>query len=154
MDILYNICHHSSDSLQYSKRDLSFQLATITDKYVVLPPSTANWIINQPDSILNHDEPHYDSLQVDHAFPSVYAIKNATHNHTVTVDLTRQLGSLTGAMADEIETTLAELWGNDTSRWKEVCAWDDITQIVARTTNRTFVGLPLCQSNFNLLYPD
>jgi len=47
---------------------------------------------------------------------------------------------------EEIAATFDELWGTDTNGWKDVCVFDTIMQVVARASNRAFVGLPLCRS--------
>jgi hypothetical protein len=38
-----------------------------------------------------------------------------------------------------------ELWGTDTREWSFVKIFDSMTKIIARTSNRVFVGLPLCE---------
>lgn len=47
---------------------------------------------------------------------------------------------------DEIAVTVDELWGTDIDKWKEVSVFDTMMQVVARASNRAFVGLPSCRN--------
>jgi cytochrome P450 len=46
---------------------------------------------------------------------------------------------------DEIGCALDDTWGNDTEDWKEVCLFENMMNVIARVSNRVFVGLPLCR---------
>ena len=35
--------------------------------------------------------------------------------------------------------------GIDTDGWREVCLWDTMQKTIFKSTNRVFVGLPLCE---------
>jgi len=58
--------------------------------------------------------------------------------------LTRALPELTGVISDEIAAACDDEWGCDTENWREVSVPDTCTQIMARSSNRVFVGKPLC----------
>jgi hypothetical protein len=45
---------------------------------------------------------------------------------------------------DELTASFDETWGLDTEEWKTVPVFENMRTIVARTSNRVFVGLPLC----------
>lgn len=45
---------------------------------------------------------------------------------------------------DELTTGFDETWGFDTKTWKTIGVFDNMMAIIARTSNRIFVGLPLC----------
>jgi S-formylglutathione hydrolase FrmB len=53
-------------------------------------------------------------------------------------------------LIEEIEEELAvgvtHYWGKDTESWTEVPVFDTINKVVARASNRIFVGLPLCEN--------
>jgi cytochrome P450 len=115
-----------------------------------LPASSINWIINQPDNVLNADETHKDSLQSDYTFPNPHVVTQPLHHDTIRSDLTRQLGALTTDIMDELAAAFDEIWGSDTTEWKEVCPFETMKVIIGRTSNRIFVGLPLCR-NMTLL---
>jgi hypothetical protein len=45
---------------------------------------------------------------------------------------------------DELKMGFDETWGFDTEKWKSIGVYKNMMAIVARTSNRIFVGLPLC----------
>lgn len=74
-----------------------------------------------------------------------YVVQNPVHHETITRDLTRQLGNLTTDIMEELTASFDEIWGTDRAEWREVCPYSTLQQIVARTSNRVFVGLPACR---------
>ena len=78
------------------------------------------------------------------------------HFEVIKSELTRQVFSVTPEVCDELKGAVDEIWGfepdeDDEDRptekrgWKTVALFDSMTQIVARMSNRVFVGLPLCE---------
>lgn len=65
---------------------------------------------------------------------------------TITRDLTRKLASLTPELFDELQQTVDEQWGTDTEEWKTVNLFKTVLNIVARSANRVFIGVPLCRN--------
>ena len=47
---------------------------------------------------------------------------------------------------DEVGCSLDETWGTDTEEWKEICVFENMMHVIARASNRVFVGLPLCRN--------
>ena len=110
------------------------------------------------------------SIQVEHTLgPEIH--HNVSHVTVLRLRLTRNLGVLYPGIRDEIVTSFAEvldltengeesrltsvhcalIWKH--SEWKSVPALGIIKKIVCRTTNRAFVGLPLCMLPVHLLFP-
>ncbi|KAK5454296.1 hypothetical protein LTS15_006296 [Exophiala xenobiotica] len=131
---------------QYSKNDQSCILPDINGAEIILPISAMSWFISQSDTVLSVDEMHRDTLQFDHTFVHPFIVENPLHHETVRTDLTRQLGSLTGPIMDELSASFDEYWGTDTENWRELCVFDSAMQIVARTSNRALIGLPWCRN--------
>ncbi|OAG39648.1 hypothetical protein AYO21_06116 [Fonsecaea monophora] len=131
---------------QYSKNNKSCILAKFGGDEILLPVSSITWLINQPDGILNVDEPHKDVLQTEYTFVHPVVVDQPLHHETIRNELTRQLGALTIDIVDEIGAAFDEIWGTDTTEWKEVCPFETLMLITARTSNRVFVGLPLCRN--------
>ena len=52
---------------------------------------------------------------------------------------------MTTDIMDELAHGLDEFWGNDEQNWKDVGVFESMRKIIARTSNRVFVGLPLCK---------
>ncbi|KAF9244074.1 cytochrome P450 [Melanogaster broomeanus] len=66
---------------------------------------------------------------------------NPYHVQFMRSQLTRGLGTLYPAIRDEVVTAFEER----TTEWKSVPAFAAVQKIVCRTSNRIFVGLPLCR---------
>ena len=109
---------------------------------VVLPPGSTEWIINQPDEVLSVKEVHFEELQVDHTFSDPAITRMPYHEHVIKTDLLRHLGHLTMDIMDELKTGFDETWGLDTKEWTSIGVFDNMMTIIARTSNRIFVGLP------------
>jgi cytochrome P450 len=58
----------------------------------------------------------------------------------------RRIGDLIMDLWDEISSAIDETWGMDTEEWKEICVFENTMHIIARASNRVFVGLPLCRN--------
>lgn len=137
--------------MKYSRKGLACILSQPSEEIVLLPPASTEWIINQPDDVLNVKEAHIEALQSDYTFTDPAVVRQPYHEHVIKTDLTRQLGNLTMELVDELATGLDEIWGLDADQWKSVVVFKDMMAIIARTSNRIFVGLPLCE--FLLLQP-
>jgi hypothetical protein len=90
--------------------------------------------------------PHEDFLQTEYTFLHPWIVAHPLHHEVIKSELTRQLGALTADIIDELSTAFNELWGTDTVEWKEVCVFETSMRIIARTSNRIFVGLPWCRN--------
>ncbi|KAI1608962.1 putative cytochrome P450 [Exophiala viscosa] len=130
---------------QAYEQDQSCIIPDINGAEIVLPISSVQWLINQPDSILSSEESHRISLQTDYTFVHPFVVANPLHHETVRNELTRQLSVVTPDIVDELSVALDEIWGIDTVNWREVCVFDTAMEMIARISNRVFVGLPLCR---------
>ncbi|KAJ9611675.1 hypothetical protein H2200_004859 [Cladophialophora chaetospira] len=143
--IIYKEAIHQAYQ-QYSKNDQSCIIAKINGDEIILPASLITWIINQPENVLSVAEPHKDFLQTDYTFVHPVVVDQPLHHETIRSELTRQLGALTTDIMDELGAAFDDVWGTDTTEWKEVCPFETMKLIIARTSNRVFVGLPLCRN--------
>ncbi|KAF8844184.1 cytochrome P450 [Paxillus ammoniavirescens] len=97
------------------------------------------------DDELSLLEASNDNLKV------AYTLGHDVHYNPYTIpiirsQLTRNIGILYPDICDEIVTAFEEtldLRGND---WKSVPALQTVQEVVCRTSNRVFVGLPLCRN--------
>ena len=129
---------------KYSGRSESCILPALAEDIIILPAESVNWIINQPDSALCSLDVLTTQLQAKYTFSHPYIVDNTTHHDTIKGDLTRQLASLTKPIMEELAASFDDCWGTDTTKWKEVCVFETIMRVVARTSNRVFVGSPMC----------
>jgi cytochrome P450 len=117
----------------------------LSGAHILLPTSSIDWIIYQPDNVLSVVETHRENLQTDLTFVHPFVVANPLHHETIKNELTRQLGALTTDIIDELSAAFDDIWGTDAEQWKDVCIFETIMQIVARTSNRVFVGPSLCR---------
>lgn len=59
--------------------------------------------------------------------------------------MVRKLDSFTEPVVDELRQCFEDYWGTSTE-WHEVNIWKSMMKFFARTSNRMFVGLPLCRN--------
>jgi len=67
------------------------------------------------------------------------------HEHVVHKEIVRNLAAIIPNAWDEIQSAIDEIWGTDTTNWKDSPVFDDGMKFVARVSNRMLVGLPLCR---------
>lgn len=77
--------------------------------------------------------------------PDVVRERIHVHEELIKRDLTRNLESVTGDIAEELEASLKDIFGTDAENWKEVSVYEDLRKILTRATNRVFVGMSLCK---------
>ena len=118
---------------------------------VMLPASHIPWLLSQPDGVMDLHEVIQDSLSFGLGSPHDAVLANPFHDTIIKQELSKNLGAITIDVVEELSDSIDDLWGKDTENWNEVCVWDTMQQIVARTSNRIFVGLPLCR-NMNFLH--
>jgi hypothetical protein len=134
-----------ADGLQYNKLGKYVLLPVPFSRVeVLIPPARTSWLLAQPDRVLSSEEVHKDIVQPGYAFLNFHCEKYLTHETIIRRDLTRQLGSLTEDIMEELSAGFDEYWGTDTCQWKEVGVFETMRKIIARTSNRVFIGLPLC----------
>lgn len=60
-------------------------------------------------------------------------------------ELTRTTGTMNVELVEEIDDSLARLFGND-GPWRKVGVFDTLTRTVGRVSSRVFVGKELCET--------
>lgn len=84
-------------------------------------------------------------LQSDWNFLDSNIIKHPIHKDVVSGNMIRNLDSFTQPIMEEIRLCFEEYWGTSTE-WHEVNVFQSMLKLFARTSNRMFVGLPLCRN--------
>ncbi|KAH9929231.1 cytochrome P450 [Fomitopsis serialis] len=111
---------------------------------VVCSPEHIDELRKAADDQLSFQEATNESLQVDYTLgPSVHL--NPYHIPIVRSNLTRALGGLFPALRDEIDHSFKTAIP-DAEDWTKVNVYGSVMDIVCRTSNRLFVGLPLCRN--------
>ncbi|KAK0614605.1 cytochrome P450 [Immersiella caudata] len=111
---------------------------------VMLPRSEAQFVTDQPDSVLSMHVEVVDSLQFQYTAVDANLVHNPVHHHLITTTLTNQIGNLVPEVADETAQSVEEVWGDDAA-WREVSLYSDMANVISRVTNRVFVGTPKCR---------
>ena len=118
---------------------------TGTGDLVLLPRSDIQFVVDQPDTVLNMHTQVEESLQIDYTVTDPNLVHNPVHHHLITTTLTNQVGNLVPDVADETAWSVDRHWGVDTDRWTDVCVFETMCGIIGSVTNRVFVGLPYCR---------
>jgi cytochrome P450 len=102
--------------------------------------------VSLPDNVLSAAALHYDTLAGAYAFTHPRVLREPFHEHVVHRNMGRRIGDLIMDLWDEIGSAIDETWGTETEEWKEICVFENMMHVIARASNRVFVGLPLCRN--------
>ncbi|KAF7328411.1 hypothetical protein MVEN_02556800 [Mycena venus] len=113
--------------------------------YVGFGPKRVAEVAAASDDVLSFHGGAEDILQADYTMgPEITA--NPYHEHTVRSALTRNIGRCLPQMHDEFVRAFEDEFALDGAEWKEITVMPHALRVVARTTARVFVGLPLCRN--------
>lgn len=99
------------------------------------------------DHEINDRLVHMDQLQSRYTLPPGI-LENDFHFELVRRQMTRKIPLVTAELADEIRASFEDYWPQSTE-WETVKIHELSTKIVARSANRIFVGLELCESSIS-----
>ena len=111
----------------------------------MVPKEHIKWMIEQPETVLSARLPQVGRFAIDYLAPGLDVTHDLFMMDAIRKDLTRNLGRLQPIIYQDIRESIDELMGTDTDGWREVCLWETMQKIIFKSTNRVFVGLPLCQ---------
>lgn len=132
--------------MQFSKQGNAFAIPSLqTGPMVMLPPTKIHDHLIQPDSILDHKSPQNAFLHSKYTIADDRIMKKTVHFDIIRRQLTRRLPFVTKSLHEELSLAFDEIWGKDNNNWSEISAMRTCMKIVSRTSNRIFVGAPLCQ---------
>ncbi|KAF5341335.1 hypothetical protein D9758_016165 [Tetrapyrgos nigripes] len=106
-------------------------------------PELVNDIREASDEYLSFDEALNEFLQIDYTLGKPHR-EHLYHVNVVRNAVTRNLSARYSDVRDEIIAAFSEEIPV-TDDWTSINAYDTILRIVCRTSNRLFVGLPLCR---------
>ncbi|KAJ6558751.1 cytochrome P450 [Mycena vulgaris] len=129
----------------YQYRDGVFRISTLFRwDFVANGPQRIAEIASAPEHILSFNEGVADSLQSDYTMGRELT-QNPYHAGAIRGSLTRNLGRCFPQVRDEIVHVFDDVLALEENEWKRLHVLPSIMQVVARTSNRLFVGLPLCR---------
>ena len=129
---------------KYGKYGQAFILPAMHSPEIILPPSNVHWIASQPENVLSDIKEQDDLVGLDYLAHG--PDQAAVHDFSVIrKDLTRQMGNLLPDLLDEMEASFEAGFGSEMDDWKEVEIFKIIQETSRKTSNRVFVGQPLCR---------
>ncbi|KIL61860.1 hypothetical protein M378DRAFT_13203 [Amanita muscaria Koide BX008] len=111
---------------------------------LVSGPQMIDELRNASDDELSAEMAFRESLQMEYTLDAEL-FKSHYHLDVVRSSLTRSIANKLSEVQDEIETAFNDHLKAKTDEWVTVTAYPTIMDIVCRTSNRLFVGLPLCR---------
>lgn len=105
------------------------------------------WLVSQPESLLSAKHAQLDALNISTTFLRPEIGEDPQHEPLVRRELTAHLDAVEASMWDEVGAALGQLWGEDAEEgWRKVNLDDTVKHVVARASNRIFIGRELCKS--------
>ncbi|KAK5127729.1 hypothetical protein LTR08_004229 [Meristemomyces frigidus] len=113
---------------------------------VVVSREDIKWLIDHDDRGVSVSEMHHEQLEGAHVFTDPYLLERPFHEDVIHRSLARKLPQLIPDVQDEVAHAMDDVFGVDTEEWKEICVFEAMMSVIARISNRMFVGLPLCRN--------
>ncbi|PIL26428.1 cytochrome P450 [Ganoderma sinense ZZ0214-1] len=121
----------------------------LLDKWVVVVCGTKliEEVGKRPDDELSAYDGIREFTQVAYTSGPEMLVDSGHESRTIIKEnLTRGMPIFAPEIADELECVLQEcIHSEDGGDWARLNPWDLMKQVLARTTSRVFVGLPLCR---------
>src|SRR2546430_16400839 len=103
--------------MQYSKKGKSYIFPFYAGRpEVIIPRSSMQWLLEQPDDVLSIAAAYYDILHAKYTFTNPYLMKEPYHNQVLRRSLTRQLEDRAMDIWDELQCVFRETWGLDNKK--------------------------------------
>ncbi|KAJ7029678.1 cytochrome P450 [Mycena alexandri] len=114
-------------------------------EYVVCGPKHVKEIGDAPENVLSFQDGVEETLATRLVMGAAIA-DNPYHSHTIRTSLTRNLHACFPDVRDEIICAFNDVLPAKSSEWTTLPVLPIIMVVVARVSNRIFVGLPLCRN--------
>ncbi|KAJ7777005.1 cytochrome P450 [Mycena metata] len=114
-------------------------------EYVVCGPKHVKEIGAAPENVLSFRDGVEENLPTRLVIGAAIA-DNPYHSHTIRTNLTRNLHACFPDVRDEIICAFNDVLPVKDSEWTTLPVLPIIMAVVARVSNRIFVGLPLCRN--------
>ncbi|KAJ7441718.1 cytochrome P450 [Mycena latifolia] len=140
--------HHAMDVIHqgyYQHSDGVFRVPTFSNwEYVANGIQHLAEIAAAPEDVLSLNEGLEHTMQTEYTMgPEI--TRNPYHVFAIRGSLTRNLARCFPQVRDEIVHAFDDILSLEGEDWKDFHVLPNITRVVARTSNRLFVGLPLCR---------
>jgi hypothetical protein len=105
----------------------------------MIPSSDIRNILGGRNDGSDAESAHFDMLEADFTFLSPH-IRKAYHEEVIKGPFSKQLGSFTTIMTDEIDSSMQQVLGRDQEGDVEIKIFDTVAKVISCTANRVFVG--------------
>ncbi|KZO94404.1 cytochrome P450 [Calocera viscosa TUFC12733] len=123
----------------------AFQIPAMRSWVVFLPAGVYEDVRKAKDAELSMPEEHNESLSIDYTMGRAVT-EDGWQIQVMRKQMTQSLGAKFPDIHDEIACAFEdELALPNNGEWTPVCAYNAVLNVVCRTSNRLFVGLPLCR---------
>jgi hypothetical protein len=121
-----------------------FKFSTLLDGVIVaLPMQNFKWLANLPETTASFYKAHEEQFQMSHTIPAVTTTDPELTKVLVKV-LTRRSKGTVADLQDEMHWACQDVpYGR--RDWQPLCLYPEVVRILAATSNRMLVGLPLCK---------
>lgn len=116
----------------------------------MVPPEYIKWVTEQPDHVLTPFAPLRDIVALPYLLPTMDMKDHVYLTDVMRKDVTRNLGSLQPAIIHDMRASVDELFGTDAENWRTVPLYATVQDILFKSSNRMFVGEPLCHNQIFL----
>lgn len=132
---------------QYNKNGQSFIVPDAGFRpQVMVAQENLGWLIQQPDDVLAARPPQVGRFAIPYLAPALDFNHDMFMMDVIRKDLTRSLGKLQPDVFHDMHKSVDGLFGLDDQQWREVPLFATMQKIIFKSTNRVFVGLPLCHN--------
>ena len=134
-------------SAKYSKQGLCFVLPDAGLRpQVMIPPEYIKWFSELPSTILAAHAPLRETVGTPYLVPTMDMRHDMYIIDVVRKDVTRNLGRLQPDIFCDLKGSIDNLLGFDQENWREIPLYDTIQEVLFKSSNRVFVGEPLCNN--------
>ena len=112
----------------------------------MVPPEYIKWVTEQPENILTAHKPLREMVGIPYLVPTMDAKHDMYIMDVIRKDVTRSLGTLQPDIIRDMRESVDRLFGTDTEKWREVPLYGTVQSILFKSSNRMFVGEPLCHN--------
>ncbi|PBK99161.1 cytochrome P450 [Armillaria gallica] len=112
---------------------------------VVASPELIEDLRRAPEDVLSFQEGVSEVLQIPFTVGEAIS-RNPYHTRIIRNRITKSLASTLPETHDEVVAACSDIFHFDSDDWVSFPAMESVMRIVARASNRLFVGLPLCRN--------
>ncbi|KAI1847522.1 hypothetical protein JX266_006374 [Neoarthrinium moseri] len=124
----------------YSKRGQSVLIPVFgPNDEVILPPTSLQWLVRQPEDVVNSLAAQVDSIQLEHSLGYKFAY-DPWGGMLIKKDLNSAMDAMCAIMSDELNAAFEATFGTDTQNWKELDLFPTCRMLSGQLTQRFTVG--------------